>query len=271
VRRSQLVHFASCVFSGLLGAVSAGADEPGPAVAAARVEGYLGGAVAHASGNDRESAIDAGGTGSVSVLLGPVYFQGDVFGDYVSFNTPASDVGFGAHLGMSDPELYAVGASFSYQEIRWKLDPPNREIDDDFLRAGGEAELFLGPVTLGVLGGYLEDTETEDSGFYARGLVRYYVLDDLKLEGAAGVADIDSDAVPQARVLVEYRPPSWPLGFFARWEGAFDTGLDQNLAVLGFRLYLEGFKLDSPRSLRSTDRIYFRESCATFLFGARGC
>jgi hypothetical protein len=27
----------------------------------------------------------------------------------------------------------------------------------------------------------------------------------------------------------------------------------------------------SPRSLRSTDRTYFRESCQGFLFGARAC
>jgi len=271
VRRSQRFQLASCVLSGLLVAVSAGADEPGPAPIAARIEGNLGGAVLHASGNDRESAVDAGGTGSVAVLFGPVYLQADVFGDHTSFNTDAHSVGFGAHLGISDPELYAVGASFSYQEIGWELDPPFREIDDDFLRAGGEAELFLGPVTLGVLAGYIEDAEVEDSGFYARGLLRYYFRDDLKLEGAAGVVDIDSDAVPQARALVEYRPQGWPLGFFARWEGAFDTGLDQNLAVLGFRLYLEGMGLDSPRSLRSTDRIYFRESCTSFLLGARGC
>jgi len=271
VRRSQRVHLASCVLCGLLGAVSAGADEPGPAPIAAKVEGYLGAAIVDGSGFDGESAADAGGTGSVSALFGPVYLQADVFGDHTSFNPDARNVGFGAHLGISDPELYAVGASFAYQEIAWKLDPPDREIDDDFLRAGGEAELFLGPVTLGVLAGYIENAQVEESGFYARGLVRYYVTDDLKLEGAAGVVDIDSDSVLQAHALVEYRPQGWPVGFFTRWEGGFDTGLDQNFAVLGFRLYLEGFGLASPRSLRSTDRIYFRESCVSFLLGARGC
>jgi len=63
LRRSQPFRVASCALAGLLLAVSAGADEPGPAPVAARVEGYLGGAVIHESGNDRESALDAGGIG----------------------------------------------------------------------------------------------------------------------------------------------------------------------------------------------------------------
>jgi hypothetical protein len=271
MRRSQLFQLGSCVLWGLLGATSAGAQEPGPAATAVRVEGYLGGIVLDESGSGTDSAVDAGGIGSFSALVGPVYFQADVFGDYAAYNRPASDVGFGGHLGISDPELYAVGASFSYQEITWRRDPPFRRVDDDYLRAGAEAELFLDALTLGVMGGYLENAEREKGGYYARGLVRYYLLDDLKLEAAGGVAKFGSGTQPQARVLVEYRPQGWPFGFFTRWEGAFKSGLDQNFAVLGFRLYLEGLGFDSPRSLRSTDRIYFRDSCQGFLFGARAC
>jgi hypothetical protein len=271
VRQSQLFRLGSCVLSGLLLAVSAGADEPGPAAVAARVEGYLGGAVLHQSGSDSESAVDAGGIGSFSALVGPVYFQADVFGDYTAFNDPGGDVGFGAHLGISDPELYAVGASFSYQQIDWRRELPYRRVHDDYLRAGGEAELYLDALTFGVMGGYLENAEREKGGYYARGLVRYYLLDDLKLEAVGGVAKFGSGTQPLARALVEYRPQGWPFGFFARWEGAFQSGLDQNFAVLGFRLYLEGMSFDSPRSLRSTDRIYFRDGCQGFLFGARAC
>ena len=263
--RSHPFPLASCVLAGLLAASSAGADEPGAALSAVRLEGYLGAAILDESGFDTEAKTDAGGAGSVSALFGPVYLQGDVFGDHTSFDPDPRGVGFGGHLGVSDPELYAVGASFSYQEIEW--DP----IDDDYLRAGGEAELFLGPVTLGVLGGYLENAETEDSGFYARGLVRWYVTPDLKLEGVGGIVDVGSDSAPQLRALVEYRPAGWFLGFFSRWEAAFDSALDQHFAVLGVRVYLEGFGFDSPRSLRSTDRIYFRESCTGFLLGARAC
>lgn len=265
MRRSRSPLLASCVLSGLLAAAPAAAEEPGPAVSAARVEGYMGAAILDGSGFDSEAEIDAGGAGSVSVLLGPAYFQADVFGDYTDFHPDARNVGFGAHLGVADPELYAVGASFAYQEVEW--DP----FEGDFLRGGGEAELFLGPVTLGVLAGYLEETNSEENGFYARALVRWYVTPDVKLEGVGGVADVGSDTSPQARFLVEFRPQGWPVGFFTRWEGAFDSSLDQHFAVLGIRLYLEGFGLDSPRSLRSTDRIYFREACQGFLLGARAC
>jgi hypothetical protein len=271
VRLTKILRVASRALAGALVAFAAGADEPAPSSIAVRVEGYLGGAVIHESGNDRESAFDAGGVGTLSALIGPVYFQADVFGDYAAYNKPAHDVGFGGHLGVSDPELYAVGASFSYQEIEWKRDPRNLEVDDDYLRAGGEAELYLDALTLGLMGGYLEDAETDKGGYYARGLLRYYPLEDLKLEGQGGVAKFGSGTYPQARVLVEYRPAGWPLGLFARWDGSFRSGLDQNFAVLGLRLYLEGMSFTSPRSLRSTDRTYFRESCQGFLFGARAC
>lgn len=270
MRRIQIL-LVPCVLSGLLAAAPVAADEPGPAVAAARIDGYLGGSVVYERGKGTDAAVDAGGIGSLSVLVGPAYFQADVFGDYNAINPYARDVGFGGHLGVSDPDLYAVGADFSYQEISWRRNPPFSEVDDDFLRAGAEAELYLDALTFGAMGGYLENGDRDEGGYYARGLVRYYPLDDLKLEASGGVAKFGYGTQPQARALVEYRPQGWPLGFLVRWEGAFRSGLDQNFAVLGFRLYLEGLGLDSPRSLRSTDRIYFRESCQGFLYGARAC
>lgn len=268
MRRIGIVRL--CVIGAVLGAATAAAQEPGPSPVAARIEGYLGAAVVDGEGVDG-GEFDGGGNGSITGLFGPVYLQADVFGDFTALDPDAHTVGFGGHLGYSDPEHFAVGASFSYQEVGWELQPQYRRIDDDYLRAGGEAELYLGPATLGLLGGYLENAEEGEGGWYARLLARYYLTDDLKFEGVAGLISLDSDEQWQTRALVEFRPVGWPLGMFTRWEGAYDTGLTQNFFVVGLRLYLEGLGLDSRRSLRSTDRIYFREACAGFLLGARAC
>jgi hypothetical protein len=144
-------------------------------------------------------------------------------------------------------------------------------LDDDLWRVGGEGELYLGPVTLGAQAGYQRDGDTNQDGYYVRGLLRFYPTPDLKLEGVGGVGRLAGTTDPVARVLVEYRPGGWPLGFFARWEAAFDDALDQHLAVAGVRLYLTGLDFDSDLSLRALDRIYFRESCVHFVLGARTC
>ena len=268
MRHIQIVRL--CVLGAVFGAATAAAQEPGPSAVAARIEGYMGAAVVDGEGVDG-AEFDGGGTGSITGLFGPVYFQADVFGDYTALNPDAHTVGFGGHLGYSDPERFAVGASFSYQEVGWELQPRYRRIDDDYVRGGAEAELYLGPATLGLIGGYLENAEEEEDGYYVRLLARYYLTENLKFEAVGGLVSLDSDERWQTRALVEFRPAGWPLGIFTRWEGAYDTGLTQNFFVAGFRLYLEGMRLDSPRSLRSTDRIYFREACAGFLLGARAC
>jgi hypothetical protein len=251
----------------------ASATQP-PSPCAVRGEGYGGMGIFDPDGDsDDELAANAGGAGSVGCLFAPFHFQGDVFGDYMDVDRISnfhsdylSSVGGGGHIGIADENLGALEVTGAYNELAAHNDPGH-----GVWRVGGEGEYYLDAMTLGVQGGYLDANSkslgVDGKGFYGRGLIRFYPTENLKLEGIGGVGSIHGDVVPQARALVEYRPTEWPVAFFARWEGAFDNALDQNVVAGGLRLYL----FDSPATLRETDRRYFRESCVHFLAGARTC
>lgn len=219
---------------------------------AIRVEGYLGGAVVDTDDFGSEGAFEGGGMGSAVALFGPAFLQLDVFGDYADFDGEISTVGFGGYLGLVDAEIGSVAVTGGYQ--REKLGP----FDADTGRVGGEGELYLGPFTLGAAADYLRDADTHADGWDAGGLVRFYPIENLKLEGVGGYADLNSDGVPLGRFLVEYRPEGFWLSAFVRWEGEFDIdsplfGGDLHTAVAGVRFYW-----DRGLSLRDTDRVYFR-------------
>lgn len=264
----------------LLGTGVASATQP-PSPCASRLEGYGGMSVLEGNNTSDQNAT-AGGTGSVGCLLGAFHVQGDVFGDYNdvdkllgSHTDNLTDVGGGAHFGLADPEVGNIEVNGAYNRAMVDESGPSGNV----WRVGLEGEYFLDAATLGAQAGYLNThlgsssiinnafTPSKGDGFYARGLLRYYVTENLKLEGLGGVGQIAGDTVPQARVLAEYRPQGWPVGFFVRGEGAWDNSFDEYVGTGGVRVYL----FDSPATLRDTDRRYFREACTQFLVGTRTC
>jgi hypothetical protein len=265
----------------LFGAGLAGATQP-PSPCALRFEGYGGMSVIDPQSESTSNNANAGGTGSAACLFDYFHVQGDVFGDYNDLDKifgahtdNFTNVGAGAHFGLADPKVGAVEINGAY----------NREMIDEsgpsgnLWRIGMEGEYYIDPATIGVSAGYMNNhlssnsninnafRVTKGEGYWARGMLRYYVTEDIKLEGLGGVGTIDGDTIPQARVLAEYRPHSWPVGFFIRGEGAWDNSVDQYFATGGIRLYL----FDEPATLRETDRRYFREACTQFLVGVRTC
>jgi hypothetical protein len=227
------------------------------------------------SGSNKNNA-NAGGTGSVGCLFEMFHFQGDIFGDYNDVDkvfTVRTDnftnVGGGGHIGIADPEFGALEVNGAYNHVMIDEGPVD---DADLWRIGAEGELYLDPATFAIHAGYLKVRDSsvfsdDDDGYYARGLIRFYPTENVKLEGLGGVGTIDGDTVPQARILAEYRLPSWPVGLFVRGEGAWDNSIDQYFATGGVRVYL----FDEPATLRETDRRYFREACVQFLVGVRTC
>jgi hypothetical protein len=277
LRRLVALSVASVPF--LAFGIGVSGAKPPPSPCALRAEGYGGMAVYDPQGNSSNpNAANAGGTGSVACLFAPFHFQGDVFGDYTDvdglFTTFHADyltnVGGGGHIGVADPTVGALEVNGAFNQLA----AHDRRGNGNW-RIGGEGEYYLDASTLGVQAGYLKmqssaldkDVDADGDGFYARALLRFYPMETLKLEGTGGVSQIDGSVTPTFRGLVEYRPQTWPVGFFARWEGAFDNKIDQNFAVAGVRLYL----FDSPATLRETDRRYFRDACVQTLAGARTC
>ena len=256
----------------LLGAGMAHATPP-PSPCALRFEGYGGMSVINSEGSSTTNQANAGGTGSGACLYDMFHFQGDVYGDYNGVDKVFgvhtdyfSNVGGGAHFGLADPKVGNIEVTGAYNRL---MPDENAGGAGNIWRIGMEGEYYLDAVTLGVSAGYLagDQNNNDGNGYWARGILRYYPTEDIKLEGLGGVGTIDGDTVPQARVLAEWRPHSWPVGFFLRGEGAWDGDIKQYFATGGIRLYL----FDEPATLRETDRRYFRDACTQFLFGARTC
>jgi len=276
LRRLIALSVLSMPFLALGTGVSSAKEPPSPC--AMRGEGYGGMAVFDPDGDSNDQlAANAGGAGSVACLFAPFHFQGDVFGDYADvdkLSTFHSDyltnVGGGGHIGIADPNVGALEVTGAYNQLK-AADRGGNGV----WRVGAEGEYYIDAVTLGVQAGYLQaeaqklrkDFDSDGNGFNARALARYYPIESLKLEGTGGVSQIRGSVTPTFRALVEYRPETWPVSFFARWESAIDNRLDQNFAVAGLRLYF----FDSPATLRETDRRYFRDSCVQTLAGARTC
>ncbi len=137
---------------------------------------------------------------------------------------------FGALLGWRDPEQGMLAAHVSATG-----DSGNGAIfgAGDFWRIGGVAELFLDRFSIGAAGGIVEafDTPGFDTNIhYAKGVARYYVNDNLKLEGHGGIVHASlsepqfSDSVNTfyGRLLAEYKPAESNIGYFVRWDGAID-------------------------------------------------
>jgi hypothetical protein len=270
LRRLLVLSVVSVPFFALGAGVSHANPPPSPC--ALRAEGYGGMGVLDFDGQSKnQNEANAGGTGSGACLFGPIHFQVDTFGDYTDTDKAfgvhtesISNVGGGGHLGLADPNLGAIEVNGAYNHIMLG-DGPN----DGFWRIGGEGEFYLDAFTLGVQAGYLKSTFTnaDGSGYYARGMLRYYPIEEVKLEGVGGVGTVGGNVVPQMRIEAEYRPQTWPVGFFTRLETAWDQHVDQYFATGGVRLYL----FDQPATLRETDRRYFRNDCVEFLVGARTC
>lgn len=242
-----------------LSAASARAAEPDLAI---RVEGYVG-----YSQLDFIREIDAfqgGGSGSLSLVYGPFYVQGDVFGDVMDFEGDAEfeTVGPGLHLGWRDAQRGSAGVVGSYDHF----DGGSGSLD--VYRTGIEGEVYLDRVTLGLNGGYLDFAGS--GSIYVDGLVTFYPIERARLSLRAGAFDIeDGSPLVDFGVGGEYLATS-ALSPFLRWEAsvpdAFDDVFQQSI-VAGLNVYWGG---GSP-SLATYDRAHFKPSCGGVLLFGRLC
>lgn len=163
--------------------------------------------------------------GAISVPLGESFgFQGDlsvanVFGETV--------VGGTGHLFWRDPNSYLFGAIGGY------IDGP----DANTLWGGGEAELYLGNISIEAIAGGMDvNGDSANSGdFFASADLAYYATDNLRLAlGASSIAGFES-----GRVKMEWMPAAldMPLTLNAGVNFGED---DLVTAQVGLSLYFGG-------------------------------
>lgn len=226
---------------------------------------------------DPDESIDLGifGTAFSAAFQGPVVFAqlDGVFGtshghfeDDAGSNTQFSG---GIFLGWRDMNTGVLAGNLAISGY-------DNQIAPALLRAGGHGELFLDMFTVGGAAGIITPlTEGGDEAGYAKGLVRFYVDDNLKLEGHGGVVfdgiGDDGDGGEEfiyGRALAEWKPDESRISYFARWDGFFFDGGGQEFsshaAMAGIRVY---FGEPETTSIKSQDRVHFTDSCA---FGTAG-
>jgi len=224
------------------------------------VEGYLGGLnISFDSGfsNDDETYLTYGGAGRLNYnFAGNWNVQGDLFIDNIKIDE--GDVsnlyGYGAaaHVYWRDPSSFALGAFASietYRGIDFTFD------DDTYsYRYGAEGQVYFDRVTLyGQL--YLGQIDIPDAPvdfdtWGVRGVVRYFVRDNLRIDGELGfhelnVGDSFGPSIDMetfsAALQASYRFTGTPLTVFGRYQ--YDTTsvslasveLDTHKFVIGLR------------------------------------
>ena len=231
----------------------------GPEVAF-RGEGYLGYHTVEFLFLD-EDAFQGGGAGSMSIAGESLYLQLDVGGDAIDYDNADADGFFaGGHAGWRDAELGSASVVGQFQ----LFDPGDANIDT--WRAGAEFEAYLGPVTLGLEGGY---SDLFDDA-YVLGQGRVYVTEDVRLDlrvGAAGPADSNPLILVSAGGEFMVVPHA---AFFARVESSQvdDFDFEETSVVAGARLYFGG---GDGLSLKGHDRGFFQRACLGLNFVFRVC
>ena len=171
-----------------------------------------------------------------------------------------------ANTGVLAANVAATGFGFSDDGI----DPG--EFSTSLLRVGGHGEMFFDMFTIGAAGGVIMPLTS--NGFedvaYAKGLARFYVNDNLKLEGHGGLifANDGGDDVVYGRFLTEWKPDDSRVSYFGRWDGLFTEGdgiaLASHTIMAGIRIY---FGEPGTTTVKEQDRVHFTDACA---FGAPG-
>lgn len=262
IARAHRMRFLGAMLLVLFGAASGSVGHAAEPEFAVRAEGYLG--YSSLDLLDRVDAFQGGGTGSVSLVFGELYLQGDLFGDVTDYEggTDVSNVGPGVHFGWRDAERGSAGLVGTFG----RLDIGGVELD--VFRAGIEGELYFDRFSLGLNGGY---TDLDGTGSaYTEITGAYYATDRARLNLRVGAQDLEdgvsflSFGTGGEFLLTDSIAP------FVRWEASVPDGFDvllQHSLVAGVSLY---WGADAP-SLEAYDRTYFRPSCAGVLLVGRTC
>ncbi len=222
---------------------------------------------------DPDETIDLGifNTAFSAAFQGPVVFAqldgvfGTSHGDFEGDPLTTTQFTGGIFLGWRDMNAGVLAGNLAISGYN-----ANGDSGPTLLRAGGHGELFLDTFTIGAAGGLLTPlTEDGDEFGYAKGLVRFYANDNLKLEGHGGaVFDAGDGDFVYGRALAEWKPDESRISYFARWDGFFfDSGgqeFSSHAAMGGIRIY---FGEPETTTIKSQDRVHFTDSCA---FGTAG-
>lgn len=166
---------------------------------------------------DPDGYLSSGLSGRFSLPLGEnlsIQMDGDLEYTENAFDDPSGDgfkysAQFGSHLTYRDPSAGAFGVFGAFGASHYSR--PHV----DFHAVGGEAQLYLGDLTFYVQGGVLDtgdagsfDEDAFNNAMFGRGVVRWFMTPDSRLQGEISYADGDQDTgggAPFEMSIIEWK------------------------------------------------------------------
>lgn len=206
------------------------------------IEGYVGGVRFSFDGDSDDAWIFGGAARANYAFTSHWNIQGDLFGESTRFDDFNFDhLGAGAHLFWRDPNRFALGVFGSVTSIG------SFEDIKEYL-IGPEGQVYFGNLTLygQAYYGKLDSSFGFDADIWgARGVARYFLHDNFKLEGEVGFRNYSEDGFDfdnwTFAAQADYRFADSPFSVFGRYQ--FDTysfsdgpgDLDSHKFLVGFR------------------------------------
>ena len=160
---------------------------------------------------EHDSYLTSGQSGRLSLPLGDMLsLQMDTDNEITgnAFRSNAQDdfshsFDFGLHLSARDPSRGLFGIFGAFGQGKGDNDDDGRQ---NFWAVGGEAQFYADNTTFYVQGGYLDSKPTYDGGdsdglydaFFVRGVARWFMTPDSRLQGEVSYADGKQDEPTEA-------------------------------------------------------------------------
>ncbi|MBL8902397.1 MAG: hypothetical protein JNK83_03835 [Rhizobiales bacterium] len=246
-------------------------------IVSGKLTGYVG--FAEVSDPDDEFDDDSymifGGSGVLSIPLGDSFsVQADILAEENDVNNSTEGAvdafGYGGHLSWRNPDMGLIGVFAGQGEGNH----PGDSDDQDVWWVGLEAQYYIDATTLYGQVGWTESDSTHDSidyeSFFARGAVRYFIRDNMMLQGELQYTEGNVHGDPLDVIgwglKAEYGLESMPFSLMAEYRGTHGSvdgeNATEHAGLVGFSFAL------GASSLREQDRYGATLETPSFLLRA---
>lgn len=209
-------------------------------------------------------SINAAGSFAFNLLR--AHIQLDTMLRYEDSDGSVTNWSLGGHFGFRDENRGQIALNTSFNRLFTSDD-----LDTKLYRIGAEAEYFIDRLTIGGAIGTLHAVATDEDEkdsvelHYYKALVRYYIRDNLKIEGSYGRLKTEGEdgEVDYTHLLAEYGFSDRPITLFTRWNGLFiedsdGDEVDTHTFLVGFKMNFGGAR---HSTIKTNDRRYFADKC----------
>jgi hypothetical protein len=189
------------------------------------------------------------------------------------------------HLSWRDPSTGLLGVFGGVGSTAFSGFTNSGGAKSEIAFVGGEAQAYLGNITLYGQGGYVDFDaksptrfDTLNDGLFARGVVRWFLDNDSRLQFEGGYANIDREVAGDVDIFsagarYDFSLSNLPIigstDLFLAYRGtfrndcSFETDVNDHTFMVGFSYAFSGDRLTIDRQGATLDTPDFNHNCAT--------